>query len=179
MEPFIGEIRMFAGNYAPIDWAMCDGSLLPIGRYQELFSLIQTFYGGDGMSNFAVPDLRGRAPIHAGQSTAAGSTNYYLGQQAGTENVTLSQQQMPAHNHLVNAVSSPANQVLPTNFYPAAIIDEVLGTPTNSFSDAAADVTMKTDTLTTVGGNQPFGIVQPVLAVNFIIALRGIWPSRP
>ena len=178
MEPYIGEIRMFAGDFAPRDWALCDGSLLRIDQWQKLFSIIQTYYGGDGASTFAVPDLRGRAPIQQGQGNTL--SPYYLGQMAGSETVVLSKDQMPAHSHLINANSTGANQVLPTNFYPSALIDSVSGESTSLYSDVTVpDVTLNAGTVSTVGGTTAVKLVQPVLAINFIIALEGIYPSRP
>jgi microcystin-dependent protein len=177
MEPYIGEIRMFAGDFAPRDWALCDGSLLRIDRWDKLFSLIQNYYGGDGVSTFALPDLRGRAPIQQGQGNNL--SPYYLGQVTGSESVVLSKDQMPAHSHLINANSTGANQVLPTSFYPSALIDSVSGQSTNLYSDVTPDVTLNAGTVSTVGGATAVKLVQPVLAINFIIALEGIYPSRP
>ncbi|MGF7040598.1 phage tail protein [Mucilaginibacter lappiensis] len=177
MEPYIGEIKMFAGDFAPRGWALCDGRLLQIGQWQALFSLIQTYYGGDGVSNFAVPDLRSRAPIQQGQGNNL--SPYYLGQMTGSESVVLSKDQMPAHSHLINANSTGANQVLPTSFYPSALIDSVSGESTSLYSDVTPDVTLNAGTVSTVGGTTAVKLVQPVLAVNFIIALEGVYPPRP
>ncbi|WP_295719299.1 tail fiber protein [Mucilaginibacter sp.] len=177
MEPYIGEIKMFAGDFAPRGWALCDGSLLQISQWQALFSIIQTYYGGDGMSNFALPDLRGRAPIQQGQGKDLSA--YNLGQAIGKESVVLSTDQMPAHTHLIKANSTGANQVLPTNFYPSALIDSVSGESKNLYSDVAPDVTLNPGSVSTVGGATAVNLVQPVLAINFIIALEGIYPSRP
>jgi microcystin-dependent protein len=177
MEPYIGEIKMFAGDFAPRGWALCDGRLLQIGQWQALFSLIQTYYGGDGVSNFAVPDLRSRAPIQQGQGNSL--SPYYLGQMTGSESVVLSKDQMPAHSHLINANSTGANQVLPTSFYPSALIDSVSGESTSLYSDVTPDVTLNAGTVSTVGGTTAVKLVQPVLAVNFIIALEGVYPPRP
>ena len=176
MEPYIGEIKMFAGTFAPSGWQLCNGQLLSISQNTALFSLLGTTYGGNGTTTFALPDLRGRAPIHQGQGN--GLSNYVLGEVIGTENVTLSQQQMPVHTHNVRAVSAPADQAVPTNFYPSAIIDPTTGSSTNSYSDATADVSMNPGTITPAGGSLPVNIIQPILAVNFIIALTGVYPSR-
>ena len=167
----IGEIRMFAGNFAPKGWAFCQGQLLPIAQNQALFSLLGTTYGGDGMTSFALPDLRGRAPVGFGQEP--GLSYKDLGQQFGTETVTLTTAQMPAHSHTVNAVTSEGNQNLPTNSLPAntKALDK-------EYSDANANTTMKATMVNPTGGNQPFGVTQPSLGVNFIIALQGIFPSR-
>jgi len=178
MEPYIGEIRMFAGDFAPRGWALCDGSLLRIDQWDKLFSIIQTYYGGDGASYFAVPDLRGRAPVNAGASTGI-TSGYYLGQKDGSESVVLSKDQMPAHSHLINANSTGANQVLPTNFYPSALIDPVSGDSTSLYSNVTPDVTLNVGTVSTVGGTTAVKLVQPVLAITFIIALEGIYPPRP
>ena len=167
----IGEIRMFAGNFAPKGWAFCQGQLLPIAQNQALFSLLGTTYGGDGMTSFALPDLRGRVPVGFGQGP--GLSNRVIGEQFGSELVTLNINQMPSHNHTVNAVTTEGNQNLPTNSLPAntkALVKE--------YSDANANTTMKATMVNPTGGNQPFGVTQPSLGVNFIIALQGIYPSR-
>jgi len=176
MDAYIGEIRMFAGDFAPSGWSLCNGSLLSINQWSALYSLIQNYYGGDGVQTFAVPDLRGRAPVSAGQGP--GLSNYYLGQRAGGESVTITTAQMPAHNHLVNANSVGANQILPTGFYPSDLIDPISGDGTNLYSNVAPDVTLNAGTISTTGGSQPVKIVPPVLAVNYIIALVGEYPSR-
>jgi microcystin-dependent protein len=171
-EPYIGEIRMFAGNFAPKNWALCNGQLLPISQNQALFSILGTTYGGDGRTNFALPDLRSRVPVHAGQGT--GLSNYVLGEQTGSEQHTLLASQMPVHSHPVNAVNTGGNQAGPTNGVPAI---ESTGTSLN-YSSAAPNTTMNSQMIGNAGGNQPFSTVQPVLCVNFIIALYGIYPSR-
>lgn len=170
-EPILGEIRMFAGNFAPYGWAFCQGQLLPISQNTALFSLLGTTYGGDGTTTFALPDLRGRVPVGFGQGP--GLSNRVIGQQFGTETVTLTTSQMPAHSHTVNAVTSEGNQNLPTNSLPAntKALDK-------EYSDANANTTMKATMVNPTGGNQPFGVTQPSLGVNFIIALQGIYPSR-
>ena len=171
VETFLGEIRMFAGNFAPKGWAFCQGQLLLIAQNQALFSLLGTTYGGNGTTTFALPDLRGRVPVGFGQGP--GLSNKYLGQQFGTETVTLTTAQMPAHSHTVNAVTTEGNQNLPTNSLPAntKALDK-------EYSDANANTTMKATMVNPTGGNQPFGVTQPSLGVNFIIALQGIYPSR-
>ena len=170
-EPIIGEIRMFAGNFDPKGWAFCQGQLLPIAQNQALFSLLGTTYGGDGITSFALPDLRGRVPVGFGQGP--GLSNRVIGDQFGSELVTLNINQMPSHNHTVNAVTTEGNLNLPTNSLPAntKALDK-------EYSDANANTTMKATMVNPTGGNQPFGVTQPSLGVNFIIALQGIYPSR-
>ena len=171
VETFLGEIRMFAGNFAPTGWAFCQGQLLPIAQNQALFSLLGTTYGGDGRTSFALPDLRGRVPVGFGQGP--GLSNREIGEKFGSELVTLNINQMPSHNHTVNAVTTEGNQNLPTNSLPAntKALDK-------EYSDANANTTMKATMVNPTGGNQPFGVTQPSLGVNFIIALQGIYPSR-
>ena len=171
VETFLGEIRMFAGNFAPKGWAFCQGQLLLIAQNQALFALLGTTYGGDGRTTFALPDLRGRAPIGFGQGP--GLSYKDLGQQFGTETVTLTTAQMPAHSHTVNAVTSEGNQNLPTNSLPANT-----KTLDKEYSDAASNTTMKSGMIGITGSSQPVNISQPSLGVNFIIALQGIFPSR-
>ena len=170
-DSIIGEIRMFAGNFAPTGWAFCQGQLLPIAQNQALFSLLGTTYGGNGTTTFALPDLRGRVPVGFGQGP--GLSNRVIGEQFGSELVTLNINQMPSHNHTVNAVTTEGNQNLPTNSLPAntKALDK-------EYSDANANTTMKATMVNPTGGNQPFGVSQPSLGVNFIIALQGIYPSR-
>lgn len=171
VETFLGEIRMFAGNFAPTGWAFCQGQLLPIAQNQALFSLLGTTYGGNGTTTFALPDLRGRVPVGFGQGS--GLSNRVIGEQFGSELVTLNINQMPSHNHTVNAVTTEGNQNLPTNSLPANT-----KTLDKEYSDANANTTMKATMVNPTGGNQPFGVTQPSLGVNFIIALQGIYPSR-
>lgn len=170
-ETILGEIRMFAGNFAPTGWAFCQGQLLPIAQNTALFSLLGTTYGGDGRTTFALPDLRGRVPVGFGQGPSL--SNRVIGEKFGTETVTLTTAQMPAHSHTVNAVTTEGNQNLPTNSLPAntKALDK-------EYSDANANTTMKATMVNPTGGNQPFGVTQPSLGVNFIIALQGIYPSR-
>ena len=171
VETFLGEIRMFAGNFAPYGWAFCQGQILPIAQNTALFSLLGTTYGGDGRTTFALPDLRGRVPVGFGQGL--GLSNRVIGEQFGSELVTLNINQMPSHNHTVNAVTSEGNQNLPTNSLPANT-----KTLDKEYSDANANTTMKATMVNPTGGSQPFGVSQPSLGVNFIIALQGIYPSR-
>jgi microcystin-dependent protein len=171
-ENFVGEIRMFGGNYAPIKWAMCEGQLLPVSQNDALFSLLGTIYGGDGMTTFALPDLRGRVPIHMGQGP--GLTDRRIGQKFGSENVTLTGQNLPNHTHTLNAASGDG-----TSNNPAA---NVLGASTNTVqiynSTSTAPVSMNAAAVGSTGGSQAHSNLMPTQCVNFIIALYGIYPSR-
>jgi microcystin-dependent protein len=170
MDPFLGEIRMFGGNFAPIGWALCEGQLLGIAQYSALFSILGTTFGGNGTTNFALPDLRGRAPI--GQGIGPGLTPFTLGQAGGTESVTLLVNQMPAHTHAVNANGDVADK--------STVAGSLLanGTKPNYYSDQAVTTTMNPGMIGIAGGSQPFSILQPYMTVTFIIALQGIFPSR-
>jgi len=166
--PYVGEIRMFAGNFAPAGWSFCDGSLLPISENETLFNLIGTTFGGDGQSTFQLPDLRGRVPIHMGQGPGS-STNYLIGQSGGVEEVTLTTTQIPSHNHIWQAgagdtVTDPTGRVL-----AGALRMFVLGTPGAGLMGSVA---------APVGGSQPHTNLQPVLAISFIISLFGVFPSQ-
>ncbi len=171
-DAFIGEIKMFAGTFAPRNWAFCNGQSMAIQQNAALFAIIGTAYGGDGVTTFSLPDLRSRVPVHAGQGT--GLSNYFLGEKAGIENETLLYNNMPIHSHSVNAVNSGGNQASPASNYPAV---ESTGTSLN-YSNGPANSTMSPTTISNAGGNVPFSIIQPVLCVTFIIALVGIFPSR-
>jgi microcystin-dependent protein len=170
--PFIGEITLFAGNFAPRGWAFCNGQLLPISQNTALFSILGTTYGGNGQTTFALPDLRGRVPIHAGQGP--GLSNYTLGQVGGAENVTLQTSQLPAHSHAVNAVAGGGNQASPVGNLPAI---ESTGT-SKDYSNAAATGAMNAGMIGNAGQGQPVPVIQPYECVNYIIALQGIFPSR-
>ena len=170
--PYLGEIRMFAGNFAPSGWQFCNGQLLSISQYSALFAILGTTYGGNGTTNFALPNLQGRVAIHWGNG--AGLSPYVIGQQAGVENVTLLATQMPVHNHSVNAVASGGNSATPASALPAI---ESTGTSLD-YSTAAAGTTMNPAMVGNAGGGQPHTNVQPYLAVSFIIAMAGIFPSR-
>jgi microcystin-dependent protein len=170
-EPFLGEIRTFGFNFAPQGWALCNGQLLPINQNQALFSLLGTTYGGDGITTFGLPNLQGRVPIHFGQSP--GLSPYTQGQQGGTESVTLNNTQLPAHNHTLNASTTPANQQDPTGAIPAAEpsgLTALYTTPGNQNAQMSPTGI--------AGGSQPIPIIQPFLVMNFCIALVGIFPSR-
>ena len=171
-EGFIGEIRMFAGNFAPKDWAFCQGQILSIAQNTALFSILGSTYGGNGTTTFALPNLSGRVPVGVGQG--AGLTNRQLGEMSGTETVTLTTAQMPAHSHTVNAVTADGNQNLPTNSFPANT-----KTLDKEYSTVAPNTTMNPTMIGVSGGSQPFGVMQPSLGMNYIICVNGIYPSRP
>lgn len=163
-QPYVGEVRMFAGNFAPAGWMFCEGQLLPISENGTLFQLIGTTYGGDGESTFALPDLRGRVPIHQGNG-------FILAETGGAEEITLSVQQIPAHSHPFIATSSIANSASPSN--------SILASPsqvTMFFADPP-NQPMKSSMISHVGGSQPHTNFQPYLCVDFIISLFGIFPS--
>jgi microcystin-dependent protein len=169
-EAFIGEIRMFAGNFAPRGWALCDGQLLQISSYSALFSILGTTYGGDGRTTFGLPDLRGRVALHPGGG--AGLTLRRLGERSGTESTVLTIGQMPSHSHLLKSSGDNGSAVSPAGLVPAknAAGVPVYGPPT---SEHMAD-----DAIEPMGGNQAHDNMQPWLGVNYIIALTGLFPSR-
>ena len=169
-EPFLGEIRMFAGNFAPRGWAFCNGQLLSIAQNSALFAILGTTYGGNGQSTFALPNLQSRVPLHPGQGP--GLSPYSLGQTGGSETVTLLTNQMPAHTHLVSASSSNGNTVSPQSAFPASNANN------NRDYNTSANTTMSSQMISAAGGSQPHNNVQPYTCVNFIIALEGIFPSR-
>lgn len=171
-DPFIGQITLFAGNFAPRGWAFCDGQLLPISQNTALFSILGTTYGGDGRTTFALPDLRGRVPLHPGQGP--GLSNRQLGEAGGTENVTLLVNQMPNHTHAAQADAGTATQQNPTNHVLAS---EAAGV-TATYSSNPPNTTMNPQAIGATGGSQPHNNMPPFLGVNFIIALQGIFPSR-
>jgi microcystin-dependent protein len=166
-DQYLGEIRMFAGNFAPYGWQLCNGQTLAISSNTALFSIIGTYYGGNGTSTFQLPNLQSRVPIHQGQGL--GLSPYILGQQGGTENVTLTTQQMPQHNHTVNAVAGPPGQDNPSGNLLAK---------SQTYSNSAASTTMAPTMIGFAGNSQPHANIQPYLAVSFIIALIGRFPSR-
>jgi microcystin-dependent protein len=170
-QPYVGEIRMFGGNFAPAGWEFCNGQLLPISENETLFNLIGTTYGGDGQATFALPDLQGRLPVH--QGTGQGLSAYVIGETGGVETVTLTTQQIPGHTHAVQAygdqpgsAANPGGKLLAQSFNVVPFINDV---PTGSFNAAAVDL---------VGGNQPHTNIQPYLCISFIISLFGIFPSQ-
>lgn len=167
-DPFVGEIRMFGGNFAPVGWALCNGQIVPISQNTALFSLLGTQYGGNGTSTFALPNLQGLTPMHQGQGP--GLTPRTMGDQGGVETVTLTQQQLPAHTHLPQATIGAGNRQSPAGANWSSIRGRLYGT--------TAGVTMATGALSSTGGSQPHNNVAPYLAVTFIIALNGIFPAR-
>ena len=169
-EPFVGEIRMFAGNFAPRGWAFCDGQLLAVSQNDALFSLFGTIYGGDGRTTFGLPDLRGRLPIHAG--SGPGLSPRTLGSKGGAETVTVAVNQLPSHTHPFNASTSIADEAAPAG--------NTLGQPNaaNLYFETDPSQAMATSAITSVGGSQPHTNLMPFLCVNFIVALVGIYPSR-
>ena len=169
MPPYVGEIRLFAGNFAPAGWAFCDGQLLPISENETLFQLIGTTYGGDGQNTFALPDLRSRVPIHFG--TGTGLSNRVLGQSGGVEEVTLTASQIPNHTHAFLASTAPGTQSNPAGSLPSASPSVTL------YLEEAPTVNMNTSVITPAGGSQPHSNMQPYLCINFIISLFGIFPS--
>lgn len=167
-EPYIGEIRLFGGTFAPYGWALCDGQVMAISQNSTLFNLIGTTYGGDGVTTFALPDLRGRVPVH--QGTLAGSS-FVVGQMAGEETVTLTVAQLPQHAHALGAQSGPGTTGSPAGAFPASRSG-------NPFSDQAATGSMAPTILSSTGGGQAHDNVVPFLAVSFIISLLGVYPSQ-
>lgn len=163
-QPYVGEIRMFAGNFAPAGWMFCEGQLLPISEYETLFNLIGTTYGGDGQSTFALPDLRGRLPLHQGNG-------FILAETGGAEEITLTASQIPSHSHPFLASGSLATDTSPNNTVLAqtSTFDFYQSTPGN--------ILMASSSVSAVGGNQPHTNFQPYLCVDFIISLFGIFPS--
>lgn len=162
-EPFLGEIKIIAFNFAPKGWALCNGQLLPINQNQGLFSLLGTTYGGDGRVNFGLPDLRGRIPIHIG-------SGHTQGERGGETAHTLSIAEMPTHIHPVVASNQTYNSVSPTN--------AILAGAPNMYANPSNLTTLVPDTVTNVGGSQPHSNMQPYLVLNFVIALQGIFPSQ-
>jgi microcystin-dependent protein len=168
-EPFLGQIEMFAFNFAPRGWATCDGQILPINQYQSLFSLLGTTYGGDGRTTFGLPDLRGRAPMHEGTGPSGTRT---LGAKGGSETVPLTTGQIPAHTHAAMAKSSAGDNPNPgTRVLANSAPSEVYHDPT-SLSD------LRSGTITNAGSSQGHENMQPYLTITFCIALQGLFPSR-
>jgi microcystin-dependent protein len=170
-DPYIGEIRMFGGNYAPVGWAFCDGRLLAISQNDALFNLIGTTYGGDGQSTFALPDLRGRLPIHQGQGPGI-TQNYVIGQLAGIETVTLTTAQIPLHNHTFAASAATA-----TNPSPSGNVVATSPTIEMYVLDVAGPQLVATAVQGT-GNNVPHDNMMPYLTISYIISLQGIYPSQ-
>lgn len=163
-QPYVGEIRMFAGNFAPAGWMFCEGQLLPISENETLFQLIGTTYGGDGQSTFALPDLRGRLPLHQGNG-------FILAESGGAEEITLTVNQIPAHSHPFLASTAIANQTAPTNNVVAQ------SAAADLYIEDNPNVSLSPVAIGSVGGSQPHTNFQPYLCINFIISLFGIFPS--
>jgi len=170
-DPFIGEIRMFAGNFAPRGWAKCEGQLLQISQNNALFAILGINYGGDGRTTFALPDLRGRVPMHYG--SGSGLSSYTQGQSGGSETNMLAVANLPAHNHSINAVTADGNASIPGGNLPAGtkLLDK-------EYSDAVGTTTMNATMVSSTGGGQAVNNMQPYLTVTYIIALQGLYPSR-
>ena len=164
-QPYVGEIRMFAGNFAPAGWMFCEGQLLPISENETLFQLIGTTYGGDGESTFALPDLRGRLPLHPGGS-------FRLAETGGAEEITLTAQQIPAHAHPLVTTTAVGTAASPQGSVLAA------SGSSNVYRQGPASAALSNQTVAPVGGSQPHTNLQPYLCVNFIISLFGIFPSQ-
>ncbi len=172
-EPFVGEIRMFAGNFAPRGWAFCDGQLLAVSQNDALFSLLGTIYGGDGRTTFGLPDLRGRIPIHAG--SGPGLNPRRLGAKDGVEKVTVATSQLPSHTHPLQGVNTIANDPNPEN-HTVGISSTFDFYQTTNASGGGGE--MSTQAITSVGGSRSHTNLMPYLCIHYIIALFGIYPSR-
>lgn len=169
-EPYLAEIHMFGFNFSPRGWSSCDGQILPINQNQSLYSLIGTIYGGDGRTSFALPDLRGRIPIHSG--AGGGLTSRRLGEHSGIENVTLTQAQIPSHTHQMQSSSVEADELLAAG----NVLAEVEGVP--AYGSDTPTVPMHPNSLSNSGGNQSHSNMQPSQVINYCIALQGLFPSR-
>jgi microcystin-dependent protein len=176
MDPFIGQILMVGFNFAPQGWALCNGQLLSISQNTALFSLLGTSYGGDGVSTFAVPNLQGRVPVHQGQGQ--GLSPYTIGQLGGGETVALTINNLPQHNHAANCSNTPGPNSDPTGGFWSQPNNGARVPATTPAYATSSNAQMANTAIGLSGGNQPVGIVQPYLCVNFIIALQGIFPSR-
>lgn len=172
-EPFIAEVRIFAGNFAPRSWAFCDGQLLPISNNTALFSLIGTTYGGDGRTTTALPNLQGRAPMHPGRGP--GLTSRRLGQKLGVNTVTLNEAQIPSHSHSFRVHNGGSTTAAPS---PTAAVANSRTINAWQANTTASLVDMAPESIGTTGGGQAHNNVQPFLSLNFIIALQGLYPSR-
>jgi microcystin-dependent protein len=170
--PYVGEIRPFCGNFAPVGWALCDGSVLSIATYQVLFTVVGTTYGGNGQTTFALPDLRGRAVIS--QGNGAGLSGYVMGQQVGAEAVTINTAQMASHTHSFAATNTAGNTATPS---PTVVL---AGTPSGLpiYDGSATPVALSPQAVTSAGASHPHNNRQPYLAITYIIALEGIYPSQ-
>ncbi|MBD0369757.1 MAG: phage tail protein [Pyrinomonadaceae bacterium] len=170
-DPYVGEIRMFGGNFAPVGWAMCQGQLVPISQNDTLFNLIGTTYGGDGQETFGLPDLQGRAPMHQGQGPGI-KQNYVIGEKAGVESVTLTTQQIPVHNHACIASTNTATATTANGNITAATNQLKI------YTEQAVSKHFASGTVQPVGGSQPHENMQPYLVITFILSLYGIYPTQ-
>ena len=173
MDPFVAEIRIFPFNFAPKGWAFCDGQLLPLSQNTALFSLLGTTYGGDGKSNFALPDMQGNVPMHPGQGP--GLSLHDLGETGGSETVTLLESEIPAHSHTLTAQSNPGNIKLPS---AAVTLARSGGAAANAYGPPNNLVLLAAETVAPAGGDQPHNNMQLYLTLNFCIALQGVFPPR-
>ena len=172
--PFVGEIRMFAGNFAPAGWAFCAGQLMPISENETLFNLIGTTYGGDGQTTFALPNLSGRVPLHFGSGPQGFATTF--AETGGTETVTLTTQQIPQHAQSLQAAVTPADQTTAVGTGQNTILaQQAAGT---LYTDGAPDTALHPSAVASAGGSQPHENLQPVVALNYIISLFGVFPSQ-
>jgi microcystin-dependent protein len=178
-QPFVGEIIAFGGNFAPLAYMQCAGQILPIAEYDTLYALIGTTYGGNGTTTFGLPDLRGRLPI--GQGQGPGLSTYIIGQAGGTENVTLTPQQMPIHNHSLLAATTPASSNTPsTSTYLAAQVNANTQSTAYLYApyNAATQVSLAVQSVTPTGKTLPHTNIQPLQVINYCIALYGVFPSQ-
>lgn len=166
-QPFVGEIRMFAGNFAPAGWMFCAGQLLPISQFETVFTLIGTTYGGDGQTTFALPDLRGRLPVHQGNG-------FVIGENGGAETVTINTTSMPAHSHPFVGTQTTATGTVPAG----NVLAGSTGATVSPYGTDAPLTGLAPQSMATVGGNQPHSNLQPYLCVNFIISMFGVFPSQ-
>ena len=173
MDPLLGQVMLFAGTYAPIGWMFCQGQLLPISEYEALFTILGTTYGGDGQSTFALPNLSGRVAVSAG--TGPGLPNWALGQTGGAETATMTQSNMPAHNHALLASSQNGESMNPQGAVLAGFGTSL--PPTGAYSSSTPNIMFSVWALGSAGSNQSFSLIQPSLALNYIIAYTGIYPS--
>jgi microcystin-dependent protein len=171
-DPFVAEIRIFGFNFAPRGWAFCNGQLLPISQNTALFSLLGTTYGGDGKSTFALPNVEGNAPMHPGQGP--GLSLHDLGEQGGTETVSLLESEIPAHAHGLLSNAAPANRTNPTGNSIARVQGATPYAPAG-----ATNAQLGAQAVAPVGGDQPHNNMQPYLTMNFCIAMQGVFPQRP
>ncbi|ADO75958.1 phage tail protein [Stigmatella aurantiaca] len=174
-EPILGEIRMYAGSSAPPGWALCNGQLLPISLHPSLFSLLGTSYGGDGRDTFALPDLRGRLPMHWG--TGPGLSPRTVGARGGTESVTLTSSQMPSHAHKLSAFAGEGDASVPEGCVPAVLMNTATHQPANLYS-GVPNTSMSPKAIGIAGGGQPHDNLPPFQCVSFIIAIQGVPPSN-